>query len=189
MTMKHYFAAPSQTACPASRLDQNSAYNAKRNSTEELDMKVNRKLILNILLVVAALLPGASSAFANALVSTFASAALSADTAGAGYTTLTGPVLDEGSKQDIGLGTIILQASAGFAFDPTAVVTATVSRTKGSGTILTLSSGTAAVTPSTITITVTGIDAKTGSAIRALVHQKITLPSGLFYQSVSLQLF
>ena len=28
-----------------------------------------------------------------------------------------------------------------------------------------------------------------GSAIRALVHQKITLPSGLFFQTVLLQLF
>jgi hypothetical protein len=111
-------------------------------------MKVTRKSILNILLVVAALLPGASSAFANASVTTLASATIFADTAGAGYTALTGPVLDEGSNQDIGLGTIILQAPAGFAFDPT---------------VLTLNSGTAVVTPSTITITVTKIDASGGS--------------------------
>lgn len=161
--MKCYFAETSQAACPASLREQNSAYDAQRNSLKKMGMKVSQKSILNILLMVAALLPGASSAFANGSVSTLASAALSADTAGAGYTALTGPVLDEGSKQDIGLGTIILQAPTGFAFDPTAVVAATVSRIKGSGTILTLSSGTAAVTPSTITITVTGIDARTGS--------------------------
>ncbi len=106
--------------------------------------------------------------FGTASVSTLASANISADLAGSTYLTLTGPVLDEGNNQDVGTGTIVLRAPAGFAFDPNATVTATVSRLKGSGALLALASGTATVTANTITITVTAMDEK-GSATRSRI--------------------
>ena len=44
-------------------------------------------------------------------------AAISADTAGGTYTTLTGPVLAENGTAQIGMGTLILNAPSGFVFD------------------------------------------------------------------------
>jgi hypothetical protein len=43
--------------------------------------------------------------------------AISADTAGAGYTTLSGPVYYEAASGDAGAGNVILNAPAGFSFD------------------------------------------------------------------------
>src|SRR5207249_2352577 len=60
--------------------------------------------------------------------------AISADTAGGTYTTLTGPVYYEAASADVGAGTVILNTPAGFSFDtggtaPTVLVT----RLVGSG--------------------------------------------------------
>ncbi|MEX0602617.1 MAG: hypothetical protein WD295_04695, partial [Bacteroidota bacterium] len=60
--------------------------------------------------------------------------AISSDNTGGAYTTLTGPIYEEGSNGNISSGTIILNVPAGFEFDtggtsPTILVT----RTSGSG--------------------------------------------------------
>src|SRR4030095_1156261 len=43
--------------------------------------------------------------------------AISADTVGGTYTSLTGPTYSETLSGDVGLGTIILKSPAGFVFD------------------------------------------------------------------------
>jgi hypothetical protein len=73
------------------------------------------------------------------------------------YTALTGPVLNEGATGDIGLGTIVLVAPAGFEFATTASsVTATVGTAGGTcngSTRIRLDATT--VTPALTTITIT----------------------------------
>lgn len=59
--------------------------------------------------------------------------AIDASTAGGTYTTLTKPKLKEGAAGDIGVGTIILNAPAGFEFD-TGGVAPTVKLQSGAGT-------------------------------------------------------
>ena len=107
----------------------------------------------------------ASSALANASVTTVANASTSADTTGGVYTALTGPVLTEGANRDItsSSGTIILSIPTTFQFNTSATVSAVVTRVNGSGTAVALSSAIAAVTTSNITITVTGRDSNDGS--------------------------
>ena len=87
-------------------------------------------------------------------------------TVGPTYTPLTGPAIVEGLAADVGAGTIILTAPAGFAFDTGSVVTATVT---GDGTPLLLSGGAsseiATVTTGTITITVTAVSVTEPSTI------------------------
>ena len=58
--------------------------------------------------------------------------AISADTTGGSYTTLTGPTLVEGASKDIGTGTIIFNAPSGFEFNTGATVTATITLIEGS---------------------------------------------------------
>jgi len=43
--------------------------------------------------------------------------AISSNTVGGTYTTLTGPAFIEGNTADVGVGTIILKAPSGFIFD------------------------------------------------------------------------
>ncbi len=113
---------------------------------------------MRVALLAGALSLFAGSAFAKATVSTLASAGISADTFNGAPTALTGPTLDEGASQDIGAGTLMLNAPAGFQFDTTATVLVTVTKISGSGTVLTLASGTASVTAGSITITITAGD-------------------------------
>ena len=85
--------------------------------------------------------------------------AIGSSTAGGTWTSISGPMITEGSNRDIGAGTIILNAPTGFEFNTSSAVTATVSNRPGSnGTNLTLNSGTAIVTANTVTITVTNPD-------------------------------
>ena len=106
--------------------------------------------------------------------------AISADTAGGSYTSLTGSVISEGATADIGTGTIILNVPSGFIFDtggtaPTVLVT----RIAGSGTntrnINDVASGTSlaitSITTTQITFTVT---ASTSNGVRnSLTWQNI----------------
>ncbi len=112
------------------------------------------KACFTFLSVAAIALVTASSALANASVTTLASASISADTVGGVYSNLTGPVLTEGATADIGVGTIILAAPVGFEFNPAATVNVVTSRT-GTGTspLLQLATETATVTSSNITVT------------------------------------
>lgn len=88
--------------------------------------------------------------------------AISAGTAGGTWTTLTGPVITETYARDTGgpgLGTIILNAPAGFEFNPNVPVTALVSA-EGNKTINNVPDGgtiPATVTATTITITITAV--------------------------------
>ncbi len=85
--------------------------------------------------------------------------AIPADTAGGAYTTLTGPVYQEGAPGDVSTGTIVLNVPSGFVFDASAAVTVLVNG--GSSplhNINDLANGsviTAAVTTTNITITIT----------------------------------
>jgi hypothetical protein len=89
--------------------------------------------------------------------------AISADDVGGAYTELTGPVVAEGGNKDIGTGTIVLNVPAGFEFDAGSPVTVAVEDTASSGhSPLILSSNTALVTSTTITITVVTQDAPQG---------------------------
>jgi len=90
-------------------------------------------------LVMALVVVPAMRVQAAATVTTLASRTLSADTAGLApgsgvYTALTGPVVQEGAAADVGLGSIILSAPAGFEFDTSATVTVSVSPTTAAGT-------------------------------------------------------
>jgi len=90
-----------------------------------------RKSLFVCLLTVGLMLQCVSEIQAAATVSTLASASISADTAGGAYTSLIGPVLDEVANQDIRIGTIVLNAPVGFAFDAASPVTVAVSRLAG----------------------------------------------------------
>ena len=92
-------------------------------------------------------------------------------TVGASYTPLTGPVIAEGLPADIGIGTIVLTAPAGFEFDTTASsVTAIVT---GDATQLTLTVATVTPTTSTITIDVSAVS--------------VTNPSTITYTGISIK--
>ena len=107
-----------------------------------------RRAMPGVLLFALLALASARTAQASASVTTLASSSISADTTGGTYTTLTGPVLTEGSHGDIGTGTIVLSAPTGFQFNTSATVTATVASAGGAnGIVVTLSSGTATVPP------------------------------------------
>ena len=111
------------------------------------------------LLVVASVLP-----YGNAIAGTMTVAtgggAISADTAGGAWTLLSGPIYQETVKADLGVGTVILTAPAGFEFNTASPVTIKLSagnlnsakninKTARGGTV-----ATATVTATTITWTV-----------------------------------
>ncbi len=108
----------------------------------------------------------ANNLMATVTVSTPANATVSANQTGGAFTALNGPALAEGATADIGIGTIVLNAPPGFNFDPSATVTASVTRLAGTGALLALSSATATVTASNITVTVSSID---GSGTRSQI--------------------
>ncbi len=86
--------------------------------------------------------------------------AISADTTGGAYTTLTGPIITEGATADIGTGTIILNAPPGFIFNATSNVTAVRTDVVGTGCDvskrLLINGGVVqTVQPTAITITIT----------------------------------
>ncbi|MGO8925800.1 MAG: Ig-like domain-containing protein, partial [Limisphaerales bacterium] len=148
-------------------------------------MKLGNHRVATMLACCACAFFGTAKSFATATVSTPANASVSADTSAGTFVTLTGPALTEGANQDIKTGTIVLNAPAGFQFNPAASVTATVSRVAGTGTSLLLNSGTAVVTASSITITVQALDASgstrsriTWSGIQARAVAGTPLASG-----------
>ncbi len=70
--------------------------------------------------LLATLIPLAVVSAANATVTgATGGSAISSDTAGGAYTSLTGPVVHESTTGQIGLGTIELQLPAGFNYDTT----------------------------------------------------------------------
>ena len=117
---------------------------------------------------VSALLCAFVLAVAHAQVSVVPASgggAISADSTGGAWTTLTGPELDETSRGGggaFGTGTIVLNAPAGFEFNPAATVVVSVGRVAGSGSTNNQidigagrgNSNTATVTATTITIDV-----------------------------------
>lgn len=94
---------------------------------------------------------------------------ISADTATGTFTSLTGPIIEESSVHDVGLGTIILTAPIGFTFN-TSDVTASVTNENNSlcpgtnRTPLLLNDGsTQTVTPTDTTITINVVQQSSGS--------------------------
>jgi hypothetical protein len=104
--------------------------------------------------------------------------AISADTTGGAYTTLTGPVYTEAAVGAVGTGTLILNAPAGFVFDtggtnPTVKITGSATSSQNindaaNGAALAMSS----VTATQLTFTVTAASASKG------------IPNKLTWQSV-----
>ena len=137
-------------------------YRQREHLNKTLTGNFMKKSFVASLVMIGLILTVADSAFATATNTTLASASISADTAatnGSGaYTTLTGPVLKELSNRDITNGTIVLTVSTNFQFNSAATVSVAVSRNSGLSNLVGLSSGTAIVTTSNITITVTNQD-------------------------------
>jgi hypothetical protein len=139
-----------------------------------------RFTLLRLGLLVAVVLTLSASAQAATLTVATGGNALSADAVGGAYTTLVGPTYNEAASGEAGLGTIILNAPAGFVFDtggtaPTVVIT----RLAGSGTnannINNVASGTAAAVTSRTTnqITFTVSDVSAAGVTCALTWQDV----------------
>jgi len=121
------------------------------------------------------------SANAAAVVTTATGgAAISADTVGESYTTITGPVVTENGADQIGNGTIILNAPTGFEFDtggtaPTILVTCTDNCGSDASNLNGVASGSTfpitSRTSSAITITIT--DDTDGSVENSLTWQGV----------------
>lgn len=85
-------------------------------------------ILLSALLALVA--AGAARAQVHVVPAT-GGAAISADDASAGWTSLAGPELDESSSGEIGTGTIVLNAPAGFEFNTASNVTVSVGHLGG----------------------------------------------------------
>jgi len=101
--------------------------------------------------------------------------AISADNAGGSYASLTGPVYGEATPGDVGTGTVILNAPAGFEFDtgapqPTVLVT----RLAGGGGSTRNINGVASGTSLTTTVSSTQITLTITSASNAGVTNSLT---------------
>ncbi len=81
---------------------------------------------------------------------------ISADTAGAGWTTVTGPLVTEGNSKECSPGNIVINAPSGFEFNTAATVTATTIILNGNGTAFTV--GPVSITSSSITVHVNAPD-------------------------------
>ena len=105
--------------------------------------------------------------------------AISADTTGGTFTSLTGPVISEGTTADIGTGTIILNVPSGFVFDtggtaPTVLVTRIGGNGNNNRNINDLASGsTIAVTVSTTQLTITITAATSNGVSNSLTWQNV----------------
>ena len=97
---------------------------------------------------------------------------ISADTAGAGFTSLTGPVLTESTKGSIGGGTIIFNAPTGFEWDTTSTSpTVTISGDTTGGTPLAISF--TSRTSSAITFTATASGGANGGGIATFGNLRV----------------
>jgi hypothetical protein len=98
--------------------------------------------------------------------------AISADTTGGTFTTLSGPSYSENASGDVGTGTIILDAPAGFIFDtggiaPTVLITRLAGSGKGTANINGVASGTAAaITSRTTTQIVFTVTSSSSAGVR-----------------------
>jgi hypothetical protein len=133
----------------------------------------NNVLPFLILCVLSCFNLNVDKAFADVSVSTPANAAISADTFGVASTALTGPVIDEGANQDIGVGTIVLHAPAGFQFDTNSTVVATVSRLDAGAGALLVVNPTITVTVSNITLSITAADQVDGITLSRITFSGV----------------
>ncbi len=121
--------------------------------------------------LVVIFLLAAQGVRADVTVSTPASASISPETAVTGgtgaFTTLTGPVIDEGVARDIGVGTIILNAPTGWEFDAATTPGVAVS-TLNAPDSASLTIGTISITATALTINVTAQDRTAGGSIKAI---------------------
>lgn len=102
--------------------------------------------------------------------------AISADGVGGSYTSLTGPVYEEGQNGNIDVGTIILNVPSGFEFDaggtaPTLLITRTAGSGDDSRNINSVPSGTSITATS---VTTTQITFTIGNASNNLVTNSVT---------------
>ncbi len=104
--------------------------------------------------------------------------AISADTTGGTFTSLTGPILTEGANGDISTGTIIFNVPSGFVFSTTTnSVTATRSNVGGncggSRALLINGATSQTVTPTQTTITISITRSSSGGCINAITWSGI----------------
>jgi hypothetical protein len=132
---------------------------------------VTARAVAGALLALANLIPLAQGVRASATVTVATGGtAISADSGATGgtgaYATLSGPRFTEGAAGDIGLGTIVLGAPAGFSFDPTSG-----SATKSGTGCLGLAFAAPVVTTSSVTLTVTA--ASTAKCVLAFTGLRV----------------
>ena len=89
---------------------------------------MNKKITIMLVFLISLI-----SVNAATLILATGGTAIPSTTVGGTYTNLTGPVLTESASAEIGNGTIILTAPAGFEFDTSATVTILVTRASGGG--------------------------------------------------------
>ena len=122
--------------------------------------RLSSRISIPIIAVIAVVFSLASTALAAATATpATGGSAISADTTGGTFTTLTGPAITEGASADIGTGTIILNAPSGFIFSTTTnSVTATRTNSAGNCTgarpLLINAAASQTVTPTQTTITI-----------------------------------
>src|SRR5438046_4773875 len=96
------------------------------------------------------------STLAGTLTSATGGSAISADTTGGAYTSLTGPIYSEKASGDVGTGTIILNVPTGFVFDTGGTApTVVVNRLAGGGNANNNINGVSSGTPVAISLTST----------------------------------
>ncbi|MEX2117371.1 MAG: hypothetical protein WEB37_10825, partial [Bacteroidota bacterium] len=145
-----------------------------------------RKSISSILLqgltLVGFLCLISGAAFAQTVTPATGGGAISADNTGGAYSTLTGPVYAEAANGNAGVGTIILNAPAGFIFDtggtaPTVLITRIAGAGPDTRNINDVASGTSAaitsITTTQITFTVTA--ASSNGVTNSLTWQNVRI--------------
>lgn len=140
-------------------------------------MRLNRFLVA---LLAGLLLAPAAPAFSQQVTVTPATggAAISADDAGAAWTSLAGPALEETRNNGngaIGTGTIVLNAPAGFEFNPGATVTVTVGHVSGSNNVNNwIDLGAGRGQPASASVTATAISITVTRASSGTTHNSLT---------------
>jgi hypothetical protein len=132
-------------------------------------------IVAALLAVVCALLGAPCYGGQPTLLPASGGAAISADTSEGAYTTLTGPLYQEGSSGDISQGTIVLNAPNGFVFDASSIVTVQLGGGSAANhNINNLTNGAAIpATVSTNAITITISAKSNGGSTNTLTWQNI----------------
>jgi hypothetical protein len=141
--------------------------------------------IMGILAICFATQAIAAKPVTNVTTATGGSAISNSNIASSTWTTLTGPILSETGNQGIATGTVVLNAPTGFQFNTAAFVTVAVTKVSGtSGSNITLTSYTATVSATAITINVASADS--GNTQDSLTWSGIqVMPTGCLFPATN----